>query len=317
MKRCKLLQRKIYVAAAILLSAMIVGCADADRPVTEPTVTKPAGMEPTATVATVPGYCEKPGREDQYIHSHPVGATVCYDLNGDGIGEDITVNTHEYEAGKLTIGNASVEIWSATPTGYFSILNVDTSLDTLLVGISDYGPSDDPETLFYAYDGTSIREIGYLTDIFGQNVFEYNSAICHGDGTVTARKRWDVLGTWNSVGLYEVSESGIRDITDFYPYIDWDGNVSLWEVTSKVDLPMYDPKGSDGAAVTVPAGTKMALTGLQRGEGDDLYWVTFEVEAMGKTLGMTVERIDWYTCVYTGDGFATSEEAFDGFFYAG
>ena len=80
---------------------------------------------------------------------------------------------------------------------------------------------------------------------------------------------------------------------------------------------MYDPGRPDDAPVMVPAGTDMAMTGLQRGEGDNLYWVTFEVESMGKTLGMTVERIDWYTCVYTGDGFATSEEAFDGFFYAG
>ena len=316
MKRCKLLQRKNCVAVAILLIAMIAGCADADLPVAEPIVTKPIVTEPTVTVAIVSDYCEKPGQEDGYIHSHPVGTTVRYDLNGDGIGEDITVNTHEYEAGKLTIGNASVEIWSATPTGYFTVLNVDVSLDTLLVGISDYGPSDDPETLFYAYDGTSIREIGYLTDIFGQNVFEHNSAVCHGDGTVTARKRWDVLGTWNSVGLYEVSESGIKDITDFYPYVDWEGNFTAWEVTSKVDLPMYDLNGPD-AAVTVPAGTEMAMTGLRRGDEDNLYWVTFEVESVGKTLGMTVERIDWYTCVYTGDGFVTSEEAFDGFFYAG
>lgn len=302
MKECKLLRRTICMIVAILLLAMFAGCSDADLPATEP---------------TVPDYSQKPGQEDQYIHSHPVGTMVRYDLNGDGIGENITVNTHEYEAGKLTIGNSSVEIWSATPTGYFTILNVDASNDTLLVCISDYGPSDDPETLFYAYNGTAIKEIGYLTDIFGQNVYGHESAICHGDGTVTAGKRWDVLGTWGSVGLYEVSESGIKDITEFYPYIDWDGNFTGWEVRSKVKLLMYDLSQPENVAVTVPAGTTMAMTGLQRGEADDVFWVTFEVPSMGKTLGMTVERIDWYTCVPAVDGFITSEEAFDGFFYAG
>ena len=301
-------------ALAIVMGALLVGCG---IPAVPGIPEIPKMTEMPETEPTLPDYCAKPGWEEQYIHSHPVGTTARYDLNGDGIGENITVNTNEYEAGSLTIGDVSLEIWSCTPTGYFTILNVDDSGDTLLVGISDYGPSDDPETLFYAYDGTSVTEIGYLTDIFGQNIYGQDSGICHGDGTVTAGKRWDVLGTWNSVGLYEASKSGIKDITDFYPYIDWDGNFTGWEVTSKVDLLMYDPGRPDAAAVTVPAGPGLAMTGLKRGEEDDLYWVTFEVESVGKTLGMTVERIDWYTCIYTGDGFVTSEEAFDGFFYAG
>ena len=288
--------------AVVMAALVLAGCGGTNEPLTEP---------------TVPDYSQKPGAEDQYLHSHPVGTTVRYDLNGDGIGENITVYTHEYEAGKLTIGNDYVEIWSATPTGYFTVLNLDTSNDTLLVGISDYGPSDDPETLFYAYDGTAIKEVGYLTDIFGQNIFGYEGAVCHGDGTVTAGKRWDVLGTWNTVGLYRVNDAGITDITDFYPYIDWDGNQTGWDVTSKVDITMYNPGNPNHVAVTVPAGTKMAMTGLQRGEADNLFWVLFDVASMGKTLGLTVERIDWYTCVYTGIGFVTSDEAFDGFFYAG
>ena len=224
-----------------------------------------------------------------------------------------------------TVGEITVEKSGSLNLGVEGIMAVGAIVgyifgcyaNSLLVGISDYGPSDDPETFFYAYDGASIREVGYLTDILGQNVFGYDSAICHGDGTVTARKRWDVLGTWSSVGLYEVNGDGIKDITDFYPYIDWDGNFTTWEVTSKVNLLMYDPGRPDDGAVTVPAGTVLAMTGLRRGEGENLYWVTFDVESMGKTLGMSVERIDWYTCVCTDGGFVTSEEAFDGFFYAG
>ena len=311
----------ITVMCLVVMMAFLSGCGylasltKRTEVVTEPEQVTTAEEAPAESI---PGdYSEKPDQQMQYMASHPVRTTVRYDLNGDGIGEDITVFTSEFEAGQLIIGETSIEIWSCTPTGYFTVLNVDDSVDRLLVGISDYGPSDDPETIFYAYDGTSIREVGYLTDIFGQNVFGYDSAVCHGDGTVTAGKRWDVLGTWNSVGLYEVSQNGIKDITDFYPFIDWDGNFSAWEVTSKVNLLMYDPSRPDDAAVTVPAGTVLAMTGLQRGEGENLYWVTFEVESMGKTLGMSVERIDRYTCICTEGGFVTSEEAFDGFFYAG
>lgn len=270
------------------------------------------------TVPTVPDYSEKPGQAVQYIHSHPVGTTVRYDLNGDGTGENITVNAKECESGKLTIGNSSVEFWSDTPTGYFTILNVDASKTTLLVGISDYGPSDDPETRFYAYDGTSIREVGYLSDIFGQNMYGHDSAVCHGDGTVTAKRRWNVLGSWNTVGLYKVSKTGVEDITDFYPFIDWGGNLSTWEVKAKVDIITYGTTTDPDMKTlqTVPAGTVMRMTGLQITEGENSFWVAFDVDRMG-TRWVPVERMEWVCYIHTGIGFVNSEQAFDGFFYAG
>ena len=290
MKTSKSLQKKIRrilcAAMVMALVAVLAGC---------------GGAAPSAKEPAVLDYIVKPGKADQYIHSHPVGTTVRYDLNGDGKGEDISVFTHEYEEGKLMIGSASLDFWSESPTGYFSILNVNDSRDALLVGISDYGPSDDPVTYFYAYDGTSIREVGYLTDIFGKTTYGRCDSVCHGNGTVTAGKRWDVLGTWNSEGLYEISEYGIQDITEFYPYIDWDGNQGGWEVTTKVNLLMYDPNRAEDTGTTIPAGTKMAMTGLKKGAQSDVYWVIFDVKPMGKTLGITVQRIDWYTCVYTGN----------------
>jgi len=261
-------------------------------------------------------YSERPGQEVDYIHSHPAGTTVRYDLNGDGTGENITVNTHEYEAGHLAIGNAVLEFWSATPTGYFTVLNVDPSGKTLLVGVSDYGPSDDPQTIFYAYDGENITEVGYISDIVGQNLYGQSGATLHGDGTVTARRRWDVLGSWNTVGLYEVSENGVADITGFYPYVDWDGNLSTWEVRAKVDILMYDQNDFDGNDVTVPAGTVMNMMGLQRAPMDDTFWVAFDVEGRGQ-LWLMAERIEWESYVHTGIGFVNSEKAFDGFYYAG
>lgn len=302
---CAKKQSWICLLAVMIMLVVLAGCGSESAPSTEPVIAD---------------FSEKPGQEVQYIHSHPVGTVVRYDLNGDGLGEDITVDTHEYDEGKLTIGSSTVEIWSEIPTGYFTVLNVDSSRDTLLVGISDYGPSDDPVTVFYSYDGNCIREIGFLSDIIGQNVYDYDGAICHGDGTITAKRRWDVLGSWNTVGLYEVNETGITDITDFYPYIDWDGNPSAWEVTAKVDLLMYElgeSTSDEVDVVTVPAGTVVSMTGLQRAQHDNGFWVAFDVKAMDKTLWMTVERIDWISFVHTGIGFVNSEEAFEGFFYAG
>ena len=302
--------KKIFTAClcAIFLAVSMTGCS---------IVPEPSDV-PSSEVTTEPivrDFNEKPDAQTQYVDSHPVRTTVRYDLNGDGIGEDISVRTHEFEAGSLTIGGAAVEIWSCTPTGYFTVVNVDDSDDRLLVGISDYGASDDPETVFYAYDGVHIREIGYLSDILGQNVYDYEGAVCHGDGTVTARKRWDVLGTWNTVGLYRVTDR-VEDITSFYPFIDWEGNESAWGVTAKCGILMYEEEDSE-TTVMVPAGSPLNMMGLRRGADDQTFWVLFEAPELGKNLWLKLQRIEWASCLETDRGFVSSEEAFDGFFYAG
>ena len=296
---------------AILLAVFVTGCGAPEEPSQVPS---DGPAEEVITEPVVRDFQEKPGSQTQFVDSHPVGATVRYDLNGDGIGEDITVRTHEFEVGQLTIGDAVCEIWSCTPTGYFTVVNMDDSVNRLLVGISDYGPSDDPETVFYAYDGKNIREIGYLSDILGQNVYGYEGAVCHGNGTVTAGVRLDVLGTWNSVGLYRVTDR-VEDITAFYQFIDWDGNPGTWDVTAKHDITMYESESAETVTV-VPAGSAMKMVGLRKG-ADDVFWVLFEVPDLGKNLWLKTQRIEWASYLQTNVGFISSEEAFDGFFYAG
>lgn len=304
MKRRVLIQFCICVTMILMLLA---GCGSGK--VDEP--------DQTAAPTENPGYHAKPNAVDGYVHSHPVGTTVCYDLNGDGIGEDITVNAQEYEEGNLTIGGATVEFFSATPTGYFTVLNPNTGRNVLLVGISDYGYSDDNMTILYAYDGTSIKEVGFFDDIIGENAYGLNGAVCHGDGTVSARTRLDVLGTWNASCRYFVDETGVWDITEFYQYEDWEGNKGGWEVTAKVDLTMYDEIGNFDRKTVVPAGTKLQMNGVRKATEADSHWASFTVASTGETFWIITRKIDWQTYVQTADGLVTSEEAFDGFYYAG
>ena len=306
MKRIKMRRIICLVLALMLLAGC--GAPKADEP------RKPSN--PTAATED-PGYHAKPDAKDGYVHSHPAGTTVCYDLNGDGIGEEITVNTHEYEAGSLVIGNASVEFWSATPTGYFTVLNLNIARNVLLVGISDYGYSDDNMTALYAYDGESIREVGFFDDLVGKNSYDHAGAVCHGDGTVSARTRLDILGTWNATCRYYVDETGVWDITEFYRYEDWDGNQNGWEVTAKVPLIMCDEIGNFDTKTVVPAGTQLKMNGMRKANEADSYWASFTVASTGETLWMVAQKIDWQTYVQTADSLVASEEAFDGFYYAG
>lgn len=303
----KIKNAKCIICLAVATLMLFAGCSGFKATETE---------RPTET-ADNPDFSRKPGQEERYVHSHPVGTTVRYDLNGDGIGENITVNAHEYEPGKLSIGNATAEFWSATPTGYFTILNPNGARNMLLVGVSDYGPSDDNQTTLYAYDGKTIIEVGFFDDIIGKNVYDHKGAVCHGDGTITARTRLDVLGTWNATCCYYVNETGVWDITDFYQYEDWDGNQTGWEVTAKVGLIMYEDRDEPDNRTVVPAGTSMRMTGICNGNSSDVHWAAFLVGTEGRTLWLSTEKVDWYTCVQTEKGLLASEEAFDGFYYAG
>jgi hypothetical protein len=141
--------------------------------------------------------------------------------------------------------------------------------------------------------------------------------VIHGDGTVTARKRWNVLGTWNTKAKYEVSKRGVADTTDFYPYVDWDGKVSAWEVTTKVPMILNEENGTYETRTIVPAGTRLAMTGMKKGSDAYSYWVCFDIKSTGETLWMIVEEVDWVTYVPAEYDIVTSEDAFDGFYYAG
>ena len=68
--------------------------------------------------------------------------------------------------------------------------------------------------------------------------------------------------------------------------------------------------------LTVPAGTVMRMIGLQTTESEYSFWVAFEVNKLG-TRWVPVEIIEWESYVHTGIGFINSQQAFDGFFYAG
>ena len=313
-----------YVCVAVL-SVLLAGCAESEPAQPEETgISLPAEIwqetvQETEIPKETPTETEiadhNPGKETGFIHSYPLGATVSYDLNGDGKKEEITVHAQEYEDGTLMIGNASVKFMAISPTGYFTVLNVDQQSNDLLIGISDYGFSDDPVTVLYAYDGEQITEVGYYEDVTGENGWNLPGAVCHGDGTISAKTRFDILGTWEAQALYRVESGVLKDITDVYYYCTWEERPDGWEVTAKAELVMYEDIWNSETEVIIPAGAQLVMTGLKKGEVTGTYWVCFEFA--GKTLWMAAETVEWHTYVSAKDGFIESEEAFDGFFYAG
>lgn len=312
-------KKSLFCVQIILLIMLLVGCGTPDPAGTaETTGQLPTQIhQPTTQNTEVEDSEHRPGKEEGFVHSYALGTVVSYDLDGDGTAEDITVNAQEYSDGQLTISGTSVNYMAINPTGYFTVLNLDQSVNTLLVGISDYGFSDDDMTVLYAYDGGKITEAGAFEDILGTNSYGRTGAVCHGDGTITARVRMDVLGTWTALGLYRMGETGLEDHTDLYWRMDWEDRVAGWEVTVKMDLPMFTENNQTSDQLVVSAGTAMRMTAVRKGQEDYTHWACFEVDSFGRTLWVLTEEIDWQTYVQTNDGLIDSEAVFEGFFYAG
>ena len=297
-----------------VIALLFTGCGATDPVETKETdpIMPTATQQPTEITDD-----NRPGKEDGFVCSYPLGTTVAYDLNGDGSNEEIAVSAQEYADGKLTIGNTSMEFSAINPTGYFTIVNVDQSQNILLVGISDYGFSDDDMTALYAYDGTEIVQVGFFEDILGDNSYSKAGAICHGDGSISARVRMDVLGTWTGMGLYRMGEAGLEDHTELYRRMDWEGSITGWEVTTKTELIMYADSVQTSKQVTIPAQTMVRMTGVKKGQRENTHWACFEVDYLNAELWLLTEEIDWHTYVCIGEKLQDSEEVFDGFFYAG
>ena len=307
---------RFYVLITVL-ALLFAGCGAADSAETKEADSQAPTTPPQVTQMPTENTDKRPGEEDGFVHSYPLGTTVSYDLSGDGIDEEITVDAQEYADGLLTIGSTSMKFDAISPTGYFTVINVDQSQSFLLIGISDYGFSDDDMTALYAYDGTEIAAVGFFEDILGKNSYERTGAICHGDGTISARVRMDVLGTWTAMGLYRMGEAGLEDRTELYQRMDWEDRVTGWEVTTKTELVMHTDSVQTGEQVTVPAETVVRMTGVKKGQSKNTHWACFEVDALNADLWLLTEEIEWQTFVYSGEKLLDSEAAFDGFFYAG
>lgn len=312
--------RNRRVCTCLIVAALLLGgCGTADSVIVKETDGQVSDMiqQPVQVPTETSDNERKPGAADGFIHSYPLGTVISCDLNGDGIDEDITVNADEYSDGLLTIGNTSVKFAAISPTGYFTVVNVDQSQSFLLIGISDYGFSDDDMTTLYAYDGTRIAAIGTFGDVLGKNSYDKTGAACHGDGTISARVRMDVLGTWLATGLYRMGEAGLEDHTDLYRRMDWDGRITGWEVTAKMDLVMHTDSAKTSRQVTVSAGTPVRMTAVRKGAEENTHWACFEADSFDTKLWLLTEEVEWQTFVYSDERLLNSEEVFDGFFYAG
>ena len=203
--------------------------------------------------------------ENPYPMECETGKTVQADLTGDGtlnsIFYHVTETGDDEYSYQLTIDGVTYELGESismdTPvTDVFYITDIDTTSPGLEIAVLDMGPSDDPVSYFFRYDGEGLSHIGSVGGFpfpeqhLGKDGFD-------GYGNITGLGRVDLIETayveaywWydEEAGELTMQERG------WYPYDTYQPH-ELYE-----NLPVHRYMDLDSESLVIPAQKEVYFT---------------------------------------------------------
>lgn len=137
----------------------------------------------------------------------------------------------------------------------FYITDISETDDYLEIALLDEGPSDDPVTLFFRYDGTltflgGVAGFPFSEQTGGMNGFD-------GWGNITGMTRMDLIETAYLEGYWYLEDDKICEQTE----VSWHNMLPSSGHTLYVDLPVYCSMDDTSASDTIPAGTQVYFLG--------------------------------------------------------
>lgn len=208
-------------------------------------------------------------RQHPYPKTYQIWETAREDLNGDGAAEEIryqvteqengeticmiTVNGEAYNANELSRFQSEGIITNPTLDGFFisDILENDGILE---IAVLDEGPSEDPVTYFFQYDGT-LSCIGWVPGIpfagrnGGLNGFS-------GFGDITGEARVDLIETAYLQDNWWYDGSRILNLD-----IRWHDFLPSYSHVLYEDLPVYCEWDETSATAVIPAQEEVFFLG--------------------------------------------------------
>ena len=240
------------------------------------------------------------------------GAQV--DLDGDGVTEQVSLTMPEDEYG---CGEFTVTVNGKTATEYGECLRGDMYALTMgyrtYLLVSEDGPSDDPYSHFFAYDGESVKGIG--------GVPAYPERMELGLSGITAMVRGSVLQTWYRPGDFIVATGGAWD-ENYETYTAFGPRVvevprSVYPMGTvamvKKGLTLQVSPTDDRQALRLKEGTRCVIAAT-----DDVEWLYIvnddETNETDRYIGGWI-RIDGFSIV-TDEGTSDAWDVFDGLSFA-
>lgn len=174
------------------------------------------------------------------------------DMDGDGRLEKITLESLPDSQEPLTdyrlqIGEARLDGHAYTLANTLWALSLDG--EHVLLALHDDGPSDDPETILYAYRDGEIHEIGRFEDKPARCTVSPDGIITGGKAVSVIQDDW-IEVSWR-LGADGLLEEIPQDIYDF---------ISLNSVELYVDLPLHPEIGSEETFTVTPQQVKFLQT---------------------------------------------------------
>lgn len=123
---------------------------------------------------------------------------VLIDLDGNGLKDSITFNT-THQNYQITINGITINGQGDCVIDSFAVVDIDNKDKVKEIVISELGPSDDPNSTFFFYNGTEIKQIGKVYSLF------YRGITFDGLGKINVRSRGAFLQTWFFNIKYQLS----------------------------------------------------------------------------------------------------------------
>jgi hypothetical protein len=127
---------------------------------------------------------------------------VLIDLDGNGIKDSILFNTY-HQTFQLTVNDITINGQGDCVIDSFAVVDIDNKDKVKEIVISELGPSDDPNSTFFFYNGSEIKQIGKVYSLF------YRGIVFDDLGKISIHSRGAFLQTWFFNISYHLDENHI------------------------------------------------------------------------------------------------------------
>lgn len=207
------------------------------------------------------------------------------DLNDDGVVEKISIevrgNALEGTSTVITASGSSIVFPGTNPEGFFGIVDINTTDHEKEIAVSDLGPSGDPTTGFYRFDGSLLQLVGTVQGT-------YESIEFAGNGALSTTTRANILQTWFYTDGYTLGSDHKLAHSDQDLYLI-DSKAAGAQLTMLQDLPLNtDTNEVTGGTIvtTLKKGETVAFIGC-----DNIRWCKVK-SATGVAGWFAVEDFD-------------------------
>lgn len=212
---------------------------------------------------------EEYDRQHPYPKEYAVSETAIEDLTGDGTPNQIRYQVLEQGNGEyqcsITIDGVTymneLAYMSYPVTDVFYITDIVEDDNLLEIAVMEYGPSDDPMTMFYRYDGT----LTFIGEVSGFPFANQNGGMngFNGFGGITGRVRMDLIETVYLEGYWWYDRQ-----TDWITYLEtgWGTYLPTRGHTLYEDLPVHYGMDATSGTTIIPAQEEVFFLGSDQYE---------------------------------------------------